>query len=165
MLGPWAQQHLLFCPLLSQHLAACDTWRRASGWEKQRHQASPPWKHCDFSAASTMPARAPPPALLSFLPPLPGSQEMLQSVLLIFRAALVGGKSRIHCSILLVAGWNPPETLQPHMAGQRRTGNGGQAPTLPPDCGGCFRGRLDEHSLEHGEERHYILTWMCGRAC
>lgn len=74
---------------------------------------------------------------------------MLQSVLLILRAALVGGKSRIHCSILQVARWNPPERRQPCMAGQRRTGNGGQAPTLLPDCGGCFRGGIPPGHLQN----------------
>lgn len=89
MLGSWAQQRLLFCPFLSQHLFACDTWQRASEWESQRHGASPPWKHDDFSASSNTPARAPHASLSSLLPP-PGSQETLQNVLLILRAALVG---------------------------------------------------------------------------
>lgn len=63
-------QHLLFCPLLSQHLLACDTWRRASEWESQRHGASPPWKHNDFSASSNTPARAPDASLSSLPHPL-----------------------------------------------------------------------------------------------
>lgn len=128
MLGSWVQQHLFVLSFTES--ASTYLWHV---------EESPPWKHYDFSASSNTSARAP-HASLSFLPLLPGSEETLQNILLILRAVLVGVKSRIYCSILQVARWNPRETRQPHMASQCRTGNGSQAPTMLLDYGGWYVG-------------------------
>lgn len=110
----------------------------------QRHWASPHW---NFSTSSNTPQGH----LLSHEVRL---SPWKPNILLMLRAALVGGKGRIYCSILEVARWNHWETGQPHTANQCRLRTGSHAPTLLLWLWRLFP---RQGKIEHSLERKFII--------
>lgn len=145
VLCSWVQQHLWFCSLLRDGIPCL--WLVVVSVWMGRHRGTGPAPTGTLALPVTHHKG---PSCLTRYAFHHGSQN----ILLMLRAALVGGKGRIYCSILEVARWNHWETGQPHTANQCRPRTGSHAPTLLLWLWRLFP---RQGKIEHSLERKFII--------